>query len=139
MAASKKLAVLLAELRLRGGGTAEGTCIEALKFLDGNDDEASIGCNLEPHPGLDEFRRVVTEVTRRPDVSAAFVSIQEDMGDEDFPFTDAILVCTSAASRVIETAFASLSPDEVYSTSTEEVSRLPKAVHGHRWLTVWWD
>jgi hypothetical protein len=40
------------------------------RYFDGNDDEASIGCNLQEHPGIDVFREVLVGLTRRPDVEA---------------------------------------------------------------------
>lgn len=140
MATSEKLAALLADLRSRGdNGTAEGACVEAIKFLDGNSDESSLGCNLDEHPGMDEFRRVVAAVSERSDVSGMYVCIQEDMGDEEFPFTDAILVCTSADPAELKAAFASLSPDDVFKTTRGITVKLPKSRDGHRWVTVWWD
>lgn len=136
----KKLAALLAALRESGDGeSAEGSCIDAAKFLDGNEDESSIGCNLDKHPGMSAFREVIARVAGRADVSAVQVCISEDMGDEDFPFTDVVLVCTSASEAQLTKEFAKLTPDEVFETDGRLTKRLPKPQAGQRWLSVWWD
>jgi len=61
----RKLAALLKLLREQvGAETAENASVDAQIFLDGNDDEASIGCNLDNHPGLQAFRDVVARVAK---------------------------------------------------------------------------
>lgn len=136
----KKLASLLEDLRSRGeDGTANYACVDALRFLDGNEDEASIGCNLEEHPGLKSFREVVKRIAARPDVSGVQVYIQEDMGDDEFPYTDSILVCTSATPEVLAEEFAELTPDDVFKTDKVITKLLPKPPAGHKWYNVWWD
>jgi len=39
-------------------------------FFNGNDDAASIGCNLFKHPGIDVFRRILLDGLDRADVVA---------------------------------------------------------------------
>lgn len=137
---SRKLAALLKMLREQvGGPTAENAVVDAQTFLDGNEDEASIGCNLEEHPGLQAFRDVVARVSQRDDVSALKVIICEDMGDEEFPFVDTIFVCTSASGDALMEEFESLSPDEVFDPNKGSLKVLPKAQAGHKWRAVWWD
>ena len=41
------------------------------RFFAGNDDLGSIGCNLDPHPGIDRFRQVLTGLLARPAAGAA--------------------------------------------------------------------
>jgi hypothetical protein len=38
-------------------------------------------------------------VRARPDVQAVIVGITEDMGDDDWPFSDSVYVLTSATAR----------------------------------------
>ena len=47
------------------------------QFFDGNDDLASIGCNLDDHPGVEAFRAVLTGLLGRPDVEAVYAQIAE--------------------------------------------------------------
>src|SRR5258707_5147052 len=59
------------------------------RFLDGNDDLGSIGCNLLPHPGIGVFREVLVGLLRRPDVQAVYAQITErDPGARCLPFTE---------------------------------------------------
>ena len=135
-----KLKSLLKKIHeLAGDGPEDNVCVDALEFLDGNEDPGSIGCNLEDHPGLDKFRSVVGAARKRPEVSAILARISEVMGEEDFPFTDTLLVCTSAPARQVASWFKDLSPDEVFPAETDELVGLPKAPAGHKWHSVWWD
>lgn len=137
---SRKLTALLKLLREQvGKPSAENAVADALMFLDGNEDKASIGCNLGEHPGLQAFRDVVARVSRRDDVSSLKVIISEDMGDEEFPFVDTIFVCTSASGDELMEEFESLSPDEVFDPDKDTLKTLPKAQTGHQWRAVWWD
>ena len=45
------------------------------EFFDGNDDEASLGCNLIEHPGIDVFRRILLGLLDRADVVAVYAQI----------------------------------------------------------------
>jgi hypothetical protein len=84
----------------------EPQIVSVTKFFDGNDDLGSIGCNLDPHPGIDAFRGVLTGLLSRPDVKAVYAQISElDPGDESWPFTDTVLV----AARFRPTICAKLS------------------------------
>ncbi len=47
------------------------------RFFDGNDDAASIGCNLIEHPGIEFFREVLLGLKRRDDVVAVYAQIAE--------------------------------------------------------------
>src|SRR5262249_62395768 len=70
-----------------------GQLIPIAEFFDGNDDLESIGCNLDPHPGVDAFRDVLTGLLRRPDVEAVYAQIAElNPGEQSWPLTDTVLV-----------------------------------------------
>jgi hypothetical protein len=56
--------------------------VPVARFFDGNDDLGSIGCNLDPHPGVEKFRNVLTGLLGRRDVKAVYAQISElDPGD----------------------------------------------------------
>ena len=87
------------------------------RFLDGNDDIGSIGCNLMEHPGIDAFRHAFTELQRRPDVQAIYARISElDPGDGSWPFTDTVLVIGSIPVEELQKALP------IYCTTLSERS-----------------
>jgi|SRR6185436_3172019 len=57
-----KKAKLLAKL----ASAPDPPMIAVAAFFDGNDDPASIGCNLSDHPGIQTFRCVLETVGSRP-------------------------------------------------------------------------
>src|SRR5687768_6297874 len=84
------------------------------KFFDGNDDAASIGCNLAEHPGIPYFNAVLTTLARRGDVDAVYAQIAEvDPGDWHWPFTDTIFVVGTVDSSELKKILEPLQPDEV--------------------------
>lgn len=91
-------------------------------FFDGNDDPGSIGWNLPEHPGMDQFRDLLTGLLRRPDVKAVYARIVElDIGEYDcWPAADIVFV------------FGTISPDELRNIlnplQPEEVCRVNIAV-----------
>jgi hypothetical protein len=126
-----KRAALIRQLH----GKDEGF-VDAARFLDGNEDEGSIGCNLDPHPGIAVFRKAIEELTAQPSVSAACFEIKEVTDEPHWPFSDTLLVCTSASIPQVSTWVRRLKPDEVL----DRDGGLPgPAPEGKRWLAVWWD
>lgn len=106
-------------------------------FFDGNDDAASIGCNLMEHPGMDVFRDVLTGLLRRSDVRAVYAQIAElDPGEESWPFTDTVAVIGSIPPDDLREAISVLQPTDV--GSDRNFSDLAHE-HGGRALVVWWD
>lgn len=109
-------------------------------FFDGNDDEASIGCNLYPHPGMDVFRSTLLGILGRPDVVAAYALISElDPGEGSWPFADWVFVVGAIAPDDLANALAPLQPDTVgppdYPGITEAIARQ----HAVPVLAAWWD
>lgn len=108
-------------------------------FFDGNDDLASIGCNLPEHPGMEVFRKTFTRLAKRPDVVAVYAQIAElDPGDGCWPFADTVFVVGSISTEALAGELAALEPDEVGPTGDFDV---PAAVmrHGAPALVAWWD
>ena len=125
-----KLASLLAVIRGREPDERLGRVVCTLEeFFDGNDDLASIGCNLgDDRPSVADFMTGLLRVRARPDVDHVMVGIAEDMGDAEWPFTDAIFVVTTASAATIAADVEALQ-----ATSVESMDGLPPA------LMIWWD
>ena len=127
-------------LKTRLGPDQYGQLIPIAEFFDGNDDLGSIGCNLDPHPGVDAFRDVLTGLLRRPDVEAVYAQIAElDPGEESWPFTDTVLVAGQISADDLRSAVSSLQPDEVGDSQQFSVSPSIAERHGSPVLVVWWD
>ncbi len=109
--------------------------ITADDFLDGNEDEFSIGPNLDPHPGLKAFRKVLGDLTKHPDTRGIFFEIDE-VPDIGWPYAQWLYICTTAPVPTIEKALRRLKPDTV-SAATGEVPH--PAPEGAQWLAAWWD
>ena len=114
--------------------------VEISRFFDGNDDLASIGCNLSDHPGMDVFRTVLTRLVSRTDVRAVYAQIAElDPGEDSWPFTDTVLVVGSIPSEELERILEPLMPDEV---GLRDSSSLPGSLNEAdraSTLVAWWD
>jgi hypothetical protein len=128
-------------LKDRLGPDQYGQAVPAEEFFDGNDDHASIGCNLSPHPGVGRFRDVLLGLLRRPDVEAVYMIISElDPGPDGWPFTDTALVVGQISLEELQAAVALLQPDDVRAFESD---RIPSSVSDrHRQapvLVVWWD
>src|SRR5262245_5808587 len=140
----------------RGGARMDDAKCEALKaelsaqpqpqivpiarFFDGNDDLGSIGCNLDPHPGMERFRSVLTGLLTRPDVNAVYAQIAElDPGEGCWPVTDTVLVAGTSPRDALRQAVGVLQPDEVGAADQFGVSPSIEERHASRVLVVWWD
>lgn len=118
----------------------EPQIVSVAQFFDGNDDLGSIGCNLDPHPGVDAFRDVLTGLLGRPDIQAVYAQISElDPGEGSWPFTDTILVVGKISADDLRSAVISLQPDEVGASEAFGVSPHIAESHGSPVLVVWWD
>lgn len=110
------------------------------RFFDGNDDEASIGCNLAEHPGIDAFRDALVGLTERPDVQAVYALISEvDPGEDYWPFTDTILVAGSIDADELASLLSGLEPDEVGPAEDFGIAEEALAQLKTRALAAWWD
>ena len=130
-----KCRVLKAELAAQ----PEPQVVPIDRFLDGNDDLGSIGCNLDPHPGIARFRQVLTGLLARPDVEALYARIAElDPGEGCWPFADTVLVVGTIPAADLRSAVGGLLPDEV---GPADGFGVPPAVAEHRSpiSVLWWD
>jgi hypothetical protein len=130
-----------AALKQELSGMPEPQAIPIERFFDGNDDPASIGCNLAKHPGVQAFRDVLTGLLRRPDVEGVYAQIFEvDPGEEYWPFCDTVLVVGSIPATDLRTAVRALKPDEVHVMEREDVPEIVAQRYGSApVLAVWWD
>lgn len=119
----------------------EPALVPVERFFDGNDDAASIGCNLTKHPGVDRFREVLTGLARRPDVRSLHLVISDpDPGEEYWPFTDLALVAGDISDLELRRALAPLKPDEVGPAADGDfVPAKVLAGLGPRVLAIRWD
>lgn len=110
------------------------------RFFDGNDDEGSIGCNLNPHPGLPAFRRTLIGLLSRADVSNVYVEIAEiDPDPQSWPFADRVFVSGSITVEELRHELADLGPDEVGSAILDGFATEGVALLNLTSVTAWWD
>ena len=127
-------------LKTRLGPDQYGQVVPIAVFFDGNDDLGSIGCNLDPHPGMDAFASVLTGLLRRSDVEAVYAQISElDPGEVCWPFTDTVLVAGRISADDLRSTVSSLQPDEVGDSTQFGVSPSIGQRHRSPVLVVWWD
>ena len=115
-------------------------------FFEGNDDPASIAPNLEPHPGVRTFERVLLEIRERPEVADVVLQIDEVMEGE-WPYAQAAYVITTASAGDVHEWAAELQPDELVEDEDEIPPWLgrptppgaPEVPQGHRVVTLFWD
>ena len=134
-------AALLASIREQGFEGNGRPVVSLEEFFEGNKEVASIGCNLSPHPGVATFYSVLRAIREREDVQDVLVAITDDMGDEEWPFSDAVYVLTRASAKDVQRWAAVLEPDpdpaEDYFPAPP--ARAPALLPDHRVVTLWWD
>lgn len=109
-------------------------------FFDGNDDEASMGCNLAKHPGIDVFRSTFARVARRSDVQAVYAQISElDPGEGCWPFTDTVFIVGTIPERELAEELAALEPDEVAQGESFGIPSTLANTSSSPVLVAWWD
>jgi hypothetical protein len=109
-------------------------------FFDGNEDSASIGCNLDDHPGVPRFYEVLRQVKARPEVQDVMVAISEVMPEGEWPFADTVLVLTTASPAAVGGWVAELQATETRTAATEELPPgVPPRGPGVGVVYIWWD
>ena len=110
------------------------------RFFDGNDDPASLGANLFPHPGINAFRDAFLDLKKRPDVEAIYAQISElDPGADSWPFTDTIFVAGAISPLELREILEPLEIDDVFSAVGYNVPASIAEKHGGRVWAAWWD
>ena len=113
-------------------------------FFTGNDDMASIGPNLDPHPGVQHFHRVLRAIRDRSDVSDVVLQVSEVLeGEDEWPFVEAAYVITSASPEDVHELAADLHPDPPEPDATwlydSPPPGAPPIPAGQRVVTLYWD
>jgi len=120
-------------------GQPEPQCVPIERFFDGNDEEASIGCNLSHHPGMDVFRNTLVGLLKHPQVTGVWARISElDPGEDMWPFADAIVVAGTISESELSEIVENLFPDEVWRPMSREI---PESLRNQSSPIqfVWWD
>jgi hypothetical protein len=110
-------------------------------FID-NDDKASIGCNLRPHPGVNIFYETLKEIRAKPNVQNVLIEITDFQEDdiEWWPFSDTVYILANATQKEVEAWLKKLRPDgapegEINNHLSEPVELQP----GMKVFVAWWD
>jgi hypothetical protein len=130
----------------RLGGADAYPAVSLALFFDGNDDPASIGPNLDPHPGIRTFERVLEDIRHRPEVSDVIVQIDEVIEGE-WPYAPGVYVITTAAPEEVHEWTVELQPDEYVDEESQIGPWLGRGKppgasdvpDGHRVVTLFWD
>ena len=110
------------------------------RFFDGNDDPASLGANLSPHPGIKAFRDAFLALKTRPDVEAVYAQISElNHGEDSWPFTDTIFVAGSISPVELRETLELLEIDDVFNAVGYNVPQSIADKHGGKVWAAWWD
>jgi hypothetical protein len=111
-------------------------------FFSGNDDQASIGCNLTRHPGLTVFHDVLQQIRAKPNVQDVLIEITDLQEDDDtsWPFSDVVYILADARRDEVEQWLQKLSPDESPEASADDAVCTILQLHpGMKVFVAWWD
>lgn len=106
-------------------------------FFVGNEDLGSIGVNLDPHPGLKKFYKVLNQIKSSQKTELVLVRIA-NIENGDWPYSDAIYVIGDWNVEELRIATASLRPDDIVDgwmyDKPVNIDVSQRNVH-----TIWWD
>ena len=110
-------------------------------FFGGNTHLGSIGCNLNPHPGLAVFYATLKALEERGDVQAVLLSASADADAREtgWPFCEALWVLTRLPAGDVDQALAALQPSAIREGWVTPVGNPPKLGPGMQPIWVWWD
>lgn len=111
------------------------------EFFDGNLDEGSIGCNLDPHPGIGAFRATFEALLVKAKAIDVRFPIVEWIEGLDWPFTDKAIVITKLDPDEIKDLVGQLTPDEVGFLDESAIKSFDglKVPGDFRAVLIWWD
>lgn len=119
----------------------ENPMLSLEEFFEGNDDGASIWCNLEDAPEPDEVYAILKTIRARPDVETVYIMVTQHDGPGSWPFSDTVWVVTSAhADEVVEWLPKGFRPDESWEGIPDHFKVEPVPVpEGKRLVALWYD
>jgi hypothetical protein len=118
---------------------AEGRALVTIaEFFDGNDDLGSIGCNLSEHPGLDHFKKILSDLEKRSEVEQVWMQIY-DLEEGEWPFSENILIVGEIPLSDVRRLSESLQPSEISDLQVDWTPTRAKTLHGRRYINLWWD
>jgi hypothetical protein len=114
--------------------------VDLESFFEGNDDPGSIWCNLESEPTPTDVFRILKTIRERDDVADVRIMVTQYDGDEDeWPFSDTVIIVTSQPVAVVETWFGDdYAPDETVVDNFARAQKIPVPV-GMKAIAAWWD
>jgi len=106
-------------------------------FFDGNDDLASFWCNLEtPLDSLDQAFTYLKEIRVRAGVRDLKIQVKQFDGDDDeWPFSDTVIVFTDVDPGQVQSWFDRFPPDDAGQEETGDVV----TAAGGKFVWLWWD
>ena len=111
------------------------------EFFSGNEIVGSIGCNLIPTPLPSEFHELLASISRRSNVADVLVQITMFDNPDEWPFSDAVWIITSAMPEEVAGWFSeAVRPDECSQGWSEGVTFEPYIIpSGMHPVCCWWD
>lgn len=109
-------------------------------FLDGNDDQDSIGPSGDHHPGMGSFRQTLLRLADLLGVAEVYVQVTETSAtDGHWPAADLLFVVGHVAPAEVARVLEPLHPDGVAEADLVGAPGTLARQHGCPVLTVWWD
>ena len=110
-------------------------------FFEGNQDEGSIGCNIIPYPGLDQFYGVLKSIRSRDNVQDVLIVIHSVEDEESWPFSESIWILTTASEAEVLEWMKPLKPDEIWQGwgKAGKPPAAPDPTDGMLVFGLWWD
>ena len=112
-------------------------------FFTGNDDIASIGCNLPDHPSTRFFFQKLLEIRSKAGVDDVLVGITETSEDDPdptmWPFSDRVYVVSKLPIDQIEPWFTPLRPSSVIVEVQHRRNEMTQAIEQQTAYCFWWD
>jgi hypothetical protein len=114
-------------------------------FFDGNDEPDSIAVNLDPHPGLEFFRKKLSAIRKRADVQDVLLDIyhidESDEGEPHWPSPECIYVISSTSEEQVEKWNGQLRADGPIEGWIDGVTPngAPQIADGNRVWRIMWD
>jgi hypothetical protein len=133
---------LIRQIKALGLSPDQPPLVTLEQLFGENEDDASIGCNLRAHPGLQRFYRILMDIRSRPKVQDVFVEINEveEQIPEMWPFSEWVYVLTSASREQVAEWAAELQPDEIEDGfAFGKPPSAPTLEAGMNVYGLWWD